>query len=60
MATETIKKINLSNRHDILVDGTDGDTRDCTETHVRNQPTEVVQLPPRKDPNQQAISGTHP
>ena len=27
------------------------------ETHARNQPTEVVWLPPRKDPNQQAMLG---
>ena len=32
-------------------------TRDCTETNARNQPTEVVWLPLRKDPNQQATLG---
>ena len=38
----------------------DRHTTDCTETHARNQPTEKVQLPPRKHPNQQAMLGhTH-
>ena len=38
---------------------TDAHTRDCTETQPRNQPTEVVWLPPKKDPKPTSNAGTH-